>query len=510
MNCVTFVVSQVTPQVQKEIEKDLKGEVRQLCVSPRLFLVQIPQQWTANPAASETLSNDLVEWERSEESIEIGTQDGQGYLRIHETGWMCEYRQHSTDITQTALLSLHEPLREKKRNRRADGELDANQQGVSQSFHWPVERRPDDEELARRFNRMIAEAIKEEELSTYDRYIWSIACDPATFPGNEERRRALQAWITMGSYSSSAAREAIEAIQQELDALAEEEAIEWIGDIVDEITGDAETLIFSLPVDELEFVARFEVEHQLLALREGMLTEKELYSAFSSFGEYKLLDARPEVEGCLTHPTAAIRRRALETLVIGLELSEYTEIAFRFLHDPDADCRRQGMRCLNPSGKVIEDLRVLKAYAHIAADREETQGVRRCAYSELLAAVGYRLDHDNWEDIDSFLTDGGSLEQAPWIDWQLVQFFLEEASEDCTFHTALAFHTDGDWTEWVDQHGHICNRPEDVGRDILLPAHRIIRTRLSDYQMTISVVPRPLPALRTREDGSDSATSVPS
>ncbi len=79
------------------------------------------------------------------------------------------------------------------------------------------------------------------------------------------------------------------------------------------------------------------------------------------------------------------------------------------------------MRCLNPSGKVIEDLRVLMAYAQLAADREETQEIRLCAYSELLTATGYdKIDHDHWRELEWFLEDGGSLEQAPLIDWKLI------------------------------------------------------------------------------------------
>ena len=509
----TLVVGQVTPQLQKEIQAELSGSVRQVCVSPRLYLVQIPYQHRpAEPVPTPTgdLGDACVDLDSMEDDIEVGGSSGQGYLRVRSTGWMCEYRQHPHDITQTALRSMHEPPQEKREGVNANEGTDADQPGARQRAHWPVERRPDDEELARRWGRMLVSAIKEEDLSAYERYTWAVARDPATFQGNEERRRAFQAWIAMGSYGNLAVRETIAAVQQELDELDEEEATEVICDIVEQVTADAEALIFSLPGDELEFIAHFEVELQLRALREGILTEKELDMALTSFGEYKLLEARPDVERCLTYPTPAIRRRALETLVMGLGLSEDTEIAFRFLDDPDPGCRRQGMRCLNPGGKVIEDLRILTAYARIAADREEARGVRLCAYSELLAAVGYRLDHDNWEEIDWFLESGGSLEQAPWIDWKLVQFFLEETSEDCPFQVGLAFHTSGDWTEWVDQHGRVFYTPEELGQDVLHPAHRIIRTRLSDYQMTISVAPLPPTPHRPWEDSSGPAQPVPS
>jgi hypothetical protein len=100
------------------------------------------------------------------------------------------------------------------------------------------------------------------------------------------------------------------------------------------------------------------------------------------------------------------------------------------------------------------------------------------------------------------------LKQAPWIDWKLIQFFLEEASDGCTFHARLAFRTHGDWTEWVDQHGRIFYTPQELGQDVLLPAHRIIRTRLPDHQMTITVVPLP-PHPRSREEDHDIPGKMP-
>lgn len=487
-----LIVGQVTPQLQKEIEAELSGNIRQICVSPQLYLVQIPyQDRPSEPGVFEELDSVLADARNPEDPIEIGIKDGRGYLLVRSTGWMCEYQQHHSDITRTALHSLHEPLQEKKRHARSVGEQDAGPQKVRQGSHWPVERRPDDEEMVRRFDHMTASMLREEEMSAYDRYIWNIAQDPTTFSGNEERRRILQAWITMESYTSPAVREAVAAAESELDELDEEEATERIGDIISGIVGSAEDFIFSLTDNELEPIARFELEHQLHALRAGMLTEKELDIVLSGFGEYKLLEARPDVEQCLIHPNASIRRRALETLVMGMGLFEYAEVAFRFLHDSDPECREQGMRSLNPEGKILEDLRVLTAYARIAADQEETQEIRLCAYYELLMATGYELDHDTWEDIEWFLESGGNLNQASWIDWKLVQFFLEEKSEDCRFNTTLSFHTQGDWMGWEDQYDRVYCTPEGLSQHVLQPAHRIIRTRLPDYQMTITVVSLP-------------------
>jgi len=504
MVIANLVVGLVTPQLQKELEVNLSGSVRQICVSPRLFLVQIPRQWATNPSHSDEVSDTLIDWETLEDGIEVGTLDGQGYLRLKATGWMCEYRQHPTDLTQTALRSLQEPTIEKKRPIPI-----YDKEGYMRrlSEQGAALRQIDEEAISRRFDHMISSAIHEEELSAYDKYIWTIAQDPSTFSGDEERRRALQAWIIMGSYDNPAVRETVVAEQSEMKDLDAEEEAEWIGDIVNEVIGEAEVLVFSLSYVELEAIARFELEHRLRALRENMLTEHEVEMALSSFGEYALMEARPDVERLLTHPAAAIRRRALETLVMAWSLFEYTEVAFSFLLDPDSECRRQGMRCLHPtSGTVVEDPRTLTAYARIAANREETQDMRLTAYCELLMAIGYEIDHDNRKEMEWFLEGGGSLEHAPWVDWNLVSFFLKETSEECTFHATLSFHSYGGWTEWVDQHGRVFYTTDELGREVLLPAHRIIRTRLPDYQMTISVSHLPPKPLRTWEDTSYPAT----
>lgn len=233
-----------------------------------------------------------------------------------------------------------------------------------------------------------------------------------------------------------------------------------------------------------------ELSHRLHALRTHMLTEQEIDLAISEFGSANYLEARINVEQCLRHPSPQIREHALETLTMSWGLSAYQEIAFQFLQDPDPGCRIQGIYSLNPTGKPLDDLRILKAYAAIVAAKEETTTLRSIAYGCLLTACGNDLHYDYWREIDDYLDNEDPFEQAPWIDWKLVHFFTAEDSKSIAFETALTYLGENEQeprSEWIDQHGRIFCSGQQLVNDVVLRAHRLARLRLPAYRMVLTI-----------------------
>jgi hypothetical protein len=384
--------------------------------------------------------------------------------------------------TDRVLLRLTSATLEPERKREARKQHEHNMRFEGEIT---MKRKKKQDKMFINLYRDITEALKQGEMSLYDRYIWSIAQDPTTFAERPELRLAFQACITMSSFTSPAIREAVAAIEDELAILDEDTANERIIEIVNHKIDEAEALAFALSEEDDQAITEARLAHQLHALRANILTEKEIEQAINDFNGLNYQEACPDVERLLTHSAPAIRRRALETLILSWGLSRYKKRAFPFLDDPDPECRIAAMRCLNPRGTVINDLRILMVYAHIAADQNEQPFVRCNAYGELLTATGYNLDYKHWMEIEHFLENGGTIEQAPWIDWNLVQFFAEENLEHCIFITTLSYQER--WKEWTDQHGRAFLTIGEFTKEVLRRTHQLARTRIPHYQMTITV-----------------------
>lgn len=258
----------------------------------------------------------------------------------------------------------------------------------------------------------------------YEAFLWSNVNDPAT-PLSEQFKANMKAHLI--ACGSTAVLEAVlQPYEEDLDALGGEAYEQHFQQVVSHILEEAERTTLCFTPGEDQAITQFESEKQREGLRRDILTTSEIDSALCHFGERGYLEARPDVERLLTSHDPNLRARALEVLILHWGLSEYKKTAFQFLVDPDPDCRKQGMRCLNPNGNVLDDLPVLQAYARIAANPAEIAGVRLSAYGELLMATDSALDDDRWQDIEAVLEDGGKLEQAPWIDWKLIHSFRQE------------------------------------------------------------------------------------
>lgn len=82
MTMATLVVGDVTPLVQEEI-KELGGDVRQICSTPRLFLVQIPHDEWVSSHPADWDSEEPQDASRIRDDIEIGSDDETGgYLLL--------------------------------------------------------------------------------------------------------------------------------------------------------------------------------------------------------------------------------------------------------------------------------------------------------------------------------------------------------------------------------------------------------------------------------------------
>jgi hypothetical protein len=320
----------------------------------------------------------------------------------------------------------------------------------------------------------------------YESFLWKIVNDETT-PIDKQLRANLKAHLI--DCGSPAAWEAVlKPYDEELNILDDETYKHGLQKLIVKILRETEQATFALTEEDYQEIAMFESEKLLEALRKGMLTVREIDRAILHFGASGYLKARPDVEQLLSSSHAGLRARALEVLILYWNLfSDYKERAFQFLADPDPGCRKQGLRCLNPEGEVFNDLPILQTYARTITNTAEFTSVRLCAYNELLIATGYHLDYDHWQEINEHLEGGGKLEQAPWIDWNLVRFFSGESDQ---FQTTLSFEIDEDLQPWVDQHGRAFYEIDELGKEIFLHAHPLAQLRFSDYQMTITFQPK--------------------
>lgn len=292
--------------------------------TPRLFLVQLPySDWLTTDSIS--IDKRSSRPESQQNTIKIGTQDGQKYLLLHSDKWMYEYRQHPYDVTRTALRSFEDdPIESVKLwmpdDIQREQTLEKNHYGKHGNIKTQAEYRivgggEDDGSLSRLELDILA-TIRQQDLSAYTKYIWSVAQDATTFPDRPDLRTALQARITASSYTSPAIREAVAAIQGELALLDEEDANWRIIELVNGLLMEAESLVGSLSDEDDLAVRRFELSHQHHALRAQMFTEQELDMVISAFGDAGYLEAHADVEQCLHHPSPQVRERALQILTI--------------------------------------------------------------------------------------------------------------------------------------------------------------------------------------------------
>jgi hypothetical protein len=331
-----------------------------------------------------------------------------------------------------------------------------------------------------------AHETEDNQPTLYESFIWNIVNDEATQISEQLRANLKTHLIVCGSEAAWEA--ALKSYNKELDVLGDEAYESRLKQVIADILEEAENALFDLSEEEYQEIERFESEKQLEALRKDMLTTREIDSAIRDFGEFNYLEARPDVERLLTSSHPELRARALEVLIPYWGLfSDYRESAFQFLTDPDPACRQQGLLCLNPEGKVLDDLPILQAYARMMTNSAELTSVRLSAYGELLTATGSSLSYDSWGLIHSYLEDGGTLEQAPCIDWSLVRFLSAESNQ---FQTTLSFETYKDWQAWVDQNENAFHEADELTRHIFLRAHHLACLRFSEYQMTITLQPK--------------------
>jgi hypothetical protein len=478
----TLIVGSVTSLVQQEIE-ELDGNVSQIGKDPDLFRVQIPHsQWVSTHP--EDWDNEMQERPaHARDDIEIGVKDGQGYLLLRSDGWMCEYNQHPYDVTQTSLCSLDDPLEEREEENPVSLLPD----------HIPVLRRRQERQerqgdVSLKY-ALIASSVRNDELTLYQRHIWAIAQSPQTFPDNTSLRQGLQALITMDAYNAPFCKEAVGAIQGELDTLNYATTLQKIGILIDEIQDEAEVSFRMLSLEEQYTIVRFELEQRLAALRLHQLSDQEIETAIEGFGVMHMLEACPDVERFLSHHSPGLRQRTLSTFLYYWRLPEYAEAAFQFLRDKDSDCRWQGIRCLNPSGEICDDLRVLQAYACIITNQDEDSFLRLDAYNEFLMAIGYQLDDETWQRMEDALEEDEVFEQVPSINWELVRFFLEEKSERCSLQFALSSIQKAARQGWEDHDGRFFETFDQLVSEILRPAHVAASARFQRYCVTITLSP---------------------
>jgi hypothetical protein len=492
MTLACIVVSNATPLVQEEIQQQ-GGTVRRICEHPLLHLVQIPHDdWIWIPKNEMEGDGPSLGPGNKQPTCKIGTKDGQGYLLIRPGGWLCEYQQHASDITRTSLRSLDDPpllaeaeaWNKENEDKEGDWQEDENEEG-----DWDDEDEDEEMDQLSPYELAIIELIKKNELSPYQRSLWSLAQDPTTFAERPALREAFQARITLSSYASPAVREAINARCEELAALPEQAANFLIIDIVNTLLSQAEACVSALSEEDNHTINQMKCAHQLHVLRTTMLTVDEILWALQDFGDENYQKARPEVEQLLTHPIAEIREHALNTLIMGWHLySVYKETAFSFLNDPDPECRRQGMRCLNPWATRSRDRSVVTAYARCVANPNEQTALRLSAYSEFLTAIGDDLHHDYWEEIENFLEDGGTLEQAPHLKWSLVRLFLEEdTAKQAPWETTLVYSRDTIGEQWIDQDGYAFTSLSELSIGVLQKAHALFRLRFPSYTMILTL-----------------------
>ena len=474
MSFASLAVGDITPLAKEEIE-ERGGSVRQICAAPPLFLVQIPHNDYVHHRGGE-----VKYFQSLQSDIEVGVKDGRGYLLLHSDGWMCEYRQHAYDVVQTALRSIEDLPDDDEIQGQSDDAFDDNQADTrvetrsSRASH-------DTNEALPRLDLAILEQIQSKELSEFQRSLWAIANDPATFAKRPDLREAFRAHITLSLYDAPAIREAIAEIHDELATVEEVVANERIFALVDEKLSEAESLLSTLSEEDNRAVMDVVLLHFLQALRSSTLTELEVELALDTFGQYEYLQARPDVERCLRHSHPALRSKALEILVLVWGLSEYRETAFHFLQDSDPHCIQRGMDCLNPTAQPLLDPRVLSAYAHIAARRDWLPDLRLDAYLQLLTACNYELHYDSMREMEKFVAGGGLFEKCPWVDWKLIAFFTQENSP---FETTLRYNGD---EEWVDQYGRVFHSTDDLASDVVVRAHQLLQTRFRRYRMRVTL-----------------------
>ncbi len=457
MAMATLVVGAVTPLVQQEIE-ELGGTVRQISETPTLFLIQLPhQEWiTLTPA---DLDLDAPEDVQSiQEDISINS--AHGLLSVHSKKWICRYRGHPYDVTRTELRALVD-----------DFPIEVDDLFYQQSGHETQE------------------AIRGRTLTPYEQHRWQVACASSTFPGNEKLRQAFQSWITFEALDAPAIRQALEANQEELATLPEEQALLRTGQIAKSLEAQAMHTYASLCLEDQHTIRQFELGLRLEAFQNGVLTPQEQLAALEDFGTGHFLQARPAVERSLRHPQPEMRLRALETLRLYWRLAEHLETALQWLHAPDPDIRRRALRCLNPGRGPIRELRVLSAFADMVADDGELPTLRLSAYDELLAATHKGLSYDLWMKMKHYLDTGGQFSQIPGIDWGLVRFFVTDPNRKAsTYQLALHCSSWEDEQEWDDAFGHPFFS-QAVVVAYLVHLQQLVHARLSHFQMTVSFAP---------------------
>jgi Domain of unknown function (DUF4926) len=158
------------------------------------------------------------------------------------------------------------------------------------------------------------------------------------------------------------------------------------------------------------------LEGLLQEVRLKRLAADDLYSALHTFGRQHYVEAKQDVETCLTSPEPDIRKIALHVLAKDWRLPEHWETARAFLRDADSECRIEGASALGVLKMNTQDRRTLHLLALVVTNQQEDQIVREAAYAAMrsihhfdpqeqlhLAARGTATGEMDWDLVQSYL-----------------------------------------------------------------------------------------------------------